>query len=1137
MPEKDSSCEMQELTDIQKSLIQKTQIVYPKLEGFRATEETLKAAIVLRSKEHRQNIPNWKVLVAHSYRELLYNTSENHSFVALGTNLIAHKHPGTTPAHNIKDLLGSYYGFFSDVAHHNISNESTIKNVGSILGIKRLTKISDSEFITMCNRFEEELDKFLGSKKDILDELDQYFENEISEDVIKKILECFKVSPGTKQYFFQKAPLQWFHALQRHGFFQDLLKPVSEEERPFREPAIIYIRRLAEKAPSEFLTFTQSVTMSERTRGELVFTLLDRMSVLPEKEFLEICTRLILEDWLSYVKPPYYASELCKVIARKLYVLKGTSKDYTNLALYLLKPIEPTNDAQPTGYLKVKRSHLSDGFLEDILNPVIQFSSSELIGFLERLSPVYLSYFSTMPRQDRPSPDFKLKVIDNGVFLRDMEYYESDRSNKQINDQLIAFFKRSSEKLLQSEAEKNERAIGDMLTTIDKVLPLTQMMVELRLYLTTLYPAALRDSAYTLLMRYSHISYDRIFSSYHYSQSLHLYFKIFAKEKQNKLLERILSNEFTNSDNLCRAQTYVISCIVEFLSPQWKKTIEEKLGKELHQRIIESPSSLSLNQEPWDREVDTFDYAHSSIQEILVRLHDAEKPEKGISYGKIEKDIEIARKKYIPFLEEILSSDVSIKVIDTVIKGLHATNPDIWLNELEDMIPSLFKGIDALYKRVKSDSHILLEPAHEKNAYQRKGLLMLVTTIGKFLDSLILREESPKKKLCTEYHETLWEWACLFVETPFTTTEEEKKKFSAYDPKKDPSDLLVSSYISIPGIGLRLASTLLYESVPNKNQWPGENHSFTQKERSFFERCMRDDRLVTSYILGRVTSILLFDKVWFESCITQIFRSPEKHPNHFFAAWQGYLAHPTLSTETIDILWPLYEKAIKKRKAEYPLWQQIPQKGLNYDLPDLDYQLGFIVGQAYLIEIIHIDDGRWTFFFDNADENKQLAFCILLRKALRELNNNDRRLKAWVPKVMEAVEWMKKQPSTTEKIKSFILDVLSTQCEAPLKERLQLMNEIIHSLQEVDGNNLRHFYFQIKSAANELPNETFQILLSLKGRLIKQYYDEWYYGPKSYGYIAIEILFKKLPKKSSELRQFISYIIQNGGDESLRALK
>lgn len=434
----------------------------------------------------RNQNPDWMAQSAHSYRDILYPFYRNGADLKREKAFV--KYGSSGKLGQLSADIGHYYGFFSDVAHHNLKGAATnpIANGSK----KDPVPITEAIFTKVAEGFEGILFESLRRQMDAHKEIDGLIGRAAKD--IETTRELIDFNNDARRYFYSKAGEDWLDWLWENGFFSALME-APEDSVGYFYPELDYLDRVAAHAPSRVVDIMLSIPIGpDRFDPEIVDRFARISQSLPAHELARIVPKIRNEKWICLMG---VLNRWGFAYERMLKILADAS-DYSSL----LTLAEPLLEVRPNeSQIKSVRKSMPDNpfcFNEIADTKVFEKLASVDEGHVESALGLVVNTLAAIVRLGNTT-DHEVFEYNDEFLLIDIDFFtvefgEDKTSYRKNLHELAAAVKKLIQRSIGSGCDDTDAA-KRIYDTCLRSLPNSQSTWRLKLFATSLCPILFRD--------------------------------------------------------------------------------------------------------------------------------------------------------------------------------------------------------------------------------------------------------------------------------------------------------------------------------------------------------------------------------------------------------------------------------------------------------------------------------------------------------------------------------------------------------------------------------------------------------------------------------------------------------------------
>lgn len=295
-------------TDKQRELFRRLDEFYKIVNNSKAylSSAVLRGGFVAMSPVSRQINPDWLSQSAHSFRDIIYPFNTKNGKIAKDGESVLQKDKAFEKYGSVGKTnsdIGIYFGFFSNLAHHNF-DDAIASNLVQINteyreGCKNCNGFSPFVFEKIVKDFENLLFDILCRQVDVHKEIDGIIMN------FDKIEEILSLNDDARRYFFAKANSQWLDWLWQNGFLNAIKQKSTDSTKySYTLPELDYLIQMAAVEPQKVTDIILNVDMSkDNFNPEVVDRFLWICSGMSAVQIAQLVDKIKNEEWVKLMAP------------------------------------------------------------------------------------------------------------------------------------------------------------------------------------------------------------------------------------------------------------------------------------------------------------------------------------------------------------------------------------------------------------------------------------------------------------------------------------------------------------------------------------------------------------------------------------------------------------------------------------------------------------------------------------------------------------------------------------------------------------------------------------------------------------------------------------------------------------------
>lgn len=478
------------LSDKQKELCRRLDIFHKVAlsnEGM-APSELFRGALYAMGPMHRRQNPDWMAQAAHSLRDILYPFYKSGASLKREEALVQYGSAGNLD--QLSKSIGQYYGFLSDVAHHNPDAAATNPVING--SKKSPVPITAEIFADVAIGFEGVLFEALRRQIDAHKEIDEFIEKATKDSHALK--ELINFNYDARRYFYSNANETWLDWLWDNGFF-NIVREKTEalSGYSYRSPELDYLAKVAAQVPARVVDIMLAIPICpECFNPEVVDRFLWICQSLPAGQLARVVPKIRYEKWVrlmeNFSRWGFDYERMIKTLA--------DTKDYSSLLILA----EPILEVRPKGEQSQKGnevipdnpfcySEIADSKIFEELSGVDEIHVEPALGLaVHALEKIVRLGNAT----DRGAFE-----IDDECFLIDIDFFTIELGDRQSS------YRKNVRELAAATKKLVQRSIGTKCSSPDSArrlyetymgsLPNSQSLWRLKLFAISLCPDVFKN--------------------------------------------------------------------------------------------------------------------------------------------------------------------------------------------------------------------------------------------------------------------------------------------------------------------------------------------------------------------------------------------------------------------------------------------------------------------------------------------------------------------------------------------------------------------------------------------------------------------------------------------------------------------
>jgi len=1011
------------LSDKQKELCRRLDQFYKTAlnkEGI-APSESFRGALYAMGPMHRRQNPDWMAQAAHSLRDILYPFYKSGAIVKREDAFIQYGSAGNVD--QLDKSIGQYFGFLSDVAHHNLNGAATNPIING--SKKNPVLITEEIFVNVAAGFEGVLFEALRRQIDAHKEIDEYIEKGIEDsEALKKLL---NFNYDARRYFYLKADESWLDWLWKNGFLDGIKEKSEDPTRySYRNPELDYLARVAAKVPRRVVDIMLTVAISrQHFNPEVIDRFLWICQSLPAEQLARIVPKIRNEKWVILMEK---FSRWGFGYERMLEIL-ANARDYSSLLTLaeVILEVRAKEDISKKG----------SGIIAD--NP-FYFSDLRETKVFEHLAGVDDAHVESalalatrvmgnIVRLGETEKDCIFDIND-AFYFANVDFFTIELGNNRhisyrdnMRD-LAAAMKKLAQKSIGSKCDDADAA-KHLYETYIKLLPNSRSMWRLKLFAISLCPDVFKDELRAAFFEI--FDYEKpwpLISGAEYEWALKQGFLILSAEDQRSYVLRVLA--FFGSEDKEEWQKHAGWCLLSSayagLTEKQKDQAKEVFGRELDPTYQPKPSIRDVKvgavrpKAPIDRE----GLSRMPVPVVVEKLKTEWAPEQ---LRKQDKEKDFLKPLNAEGMSNVLQADISKRLEEYLLNAFLFYDRDhldshytySFLIGLYDVLREKkypantdWSGLFKLFIEIvdSAKAREFDHGAREREIFDTwlVGWDGVHDAMADVVQELLKpNEDHPIIDIVSSRSELMKILNYLLMyPDPEPETEHEKLNMIERDPQtgatqytgRDPFNAAINSVRGRAFQAFALFAEKDGLSLP-KNKVP----RISPDVKELYKKCLDEEiTQAVMFLFGHYLPFFYYrDRDWIRGIMPQIFPVDPKKNDLYLAAWEGYLTGNLLYQELFGELSDYYRRAIISDPAKYT-----PRKYFT----DLDEGLAAHIALAFsCFPNFDFNSDLFKLFWKTENAKRYKEFISFIGRSCISREN--------------AGEWIKANKIDIEKLKRF----------------------------------------------------------------------------------------------------------------------
>jgi hypothetical protein len=930
-----------ELSDKQKELCRRLDHFYKIAldnKGISPSSIYRGALYAISPEQTRQN-PDWMAQAAHSLREIIYPFYKSSAVAVIKKGKAFKRYGSVGAVDKLTEVIDHYYGFLSDVAHHNLVHAASNKIIGG--NKKNSVEITGEVLKEIVSGFEDVLFEALRRQLDAHGEIDAFIEKGLQD--YGALIRLINLNDDARHYFYAATDEKWLEWLWQSGLLDPIKeKSVDPTKYYYHTPELEYLAKVALKVPEKVSDIILAITISEEHfNPEVLDRFLWICQSMPAAQLARIVPKIKNENWIRLMDKFNYAG----FEYNKMLETLTEAHDYLSFLILseAVLAIRPREELIKTG-----RS-IADFrlfyFKELVDTKIFELLSNIDNKYLEqalKLTTIVFSNIVKLGEGKKDSTNSIFDLIDLYDFDFFSEHYDESPHLLHRNEmrKLAIVMKKLAQKTIGSKCEEPETA-NHIYNAYIRNLPENELTWRFQLLVMSLCPIAFQSDLRAAFFKiFDNEDYLRLLRWPEYEWTLKKCFSILPEEDQRSYVKRVISL-FGSADKegwIKHLGYNLLSCIYEWLEEPEIKDAQKVFGKALNS-VYQPRASISDIKGGWvspKAPIDQEELSKMPIMEIVGKLKNEWEPKKikkqdqikdilsplnaeGMSKA-IESDIEHRFQEYLS--ESALFFDrnqldphytyaLLNGIFDVIRKKKCPANID-WSGMIELLANIVDSG------KALEFNHGPREREHHDAWLQSWEAVhdAMADVLQATIDGLSPEDFRKQRSNLINISEYL-----LKHPDPTPETENEKIKEIERDPQTGDEKSIGSDPLTIAINSVRGRAFQAFVKFVEKD---GETKQKTtipilspDVKKIFIDCLHKENTRAVMFLFGQYLPFFFYqDREWIRSIVPGIFSDDPKRKNLYLAAWEGYLVQ-NLYLEFFNELADYYKKAIKLDPTEY----------------------------------------------------------------------------------------------------------------------------------------------------------------------------------------------------------------------------
>jgi len=1056
-----------ELSDKQKELCRRLDQFYKIAldnKGISPSSIYRGALYAISPEQTRQN-PDWMAQAAHSLREIIYPFYKKAAVAVIKKGKAFKRYGSVGAVDKLTEVIDHYYGFFSDVAHHNLVHAASNKY---IVGNKKQTvEITGEVLKGIVPGFEDVLFEALRRQIDAHSEIDVFIRKGLED--YETLTKLINLNDDARHYFFAVADQKWLDWLWQSG----LLDPIKEKSDDpikyyYHTPELEYLSKVSLKAPEKVADIILAIPISEEHfNPEVLDRFLWICQSMPAAQLTRIIPKIKKENWIQlmdkYNHAGYEYQKMLETLAKEHEYLSFLTLSEAVLAIRtkeeLIKPGRSIADYS-LFYLK----DLVDTKIFELL-PEIDNS------YLEQALKLITLVFSNIIKLGEATKDQSYGNI-NLIDLYDFDFFSNrhdDTHHISSRDEIrnIAIvMKKLAQKTIGSSLNEPETA-NRLYCAYIQTIPESEVTWRYQLFAMSLCPMVFQaDLRKAFFKIFDNEDYLRLLRGAEYEWTLKKCFSTLSGEDRRLYIKKVnLLFGSADKEGWIRNLGYnLLSCIYGWLEESEIKDAQKVFGKVLNS-AFQPRASLSDFKGGWvspKAPIDQEQLSKMPIMEIVSKLKIEWEPKQ---LTKLDQTKDFLSPLNAEGMSKAIESDIEHRFQEYISEAAlffdrNQLDPHYtyaFLNGIFDVIRKKkcpgninWSGtIKLLSNIVDSGQALEFNQGPREREYHDAWLQSweavhdaMADVLQAVIDELSVAEFRKQRSNLIKVSEYL-----IKHPDPTPETENEKIKEIERDPQTGDEKSIGSDPLTIAINSVRGRAYQAFVKFVEKDGETKQKTAIpilsTDVKKIYVECLYKENTRAVMFLFGQYLPFFFYqDREWIRSIVAEIFNDDPKRKDLYLAAWEGYLVQ-NLYLEFFNELVGYYKKAILLDPADYTSRKY--HKNLDVGLAD-----------HIALAFVHISDFSFnselfkSFWEKNipARHKEFISFIgrySISRDKAKEWNTNQN---IEIEKIKELWDWVLKNNVNSEVLVGFDLWM---DAEKEIFDISWLAKHIRDSLEKING--------------------------------------------------------------------------------------
>lgn len=879
--------------------------------------------------------------------------------------------------------------------------------------------------------------------------IDEFLQGDVFKAVSSELTALISDNFDARQYFYSVADEKWLDWLWENGFL-DLLKeaPDTSDSYGLRTPEVSYLVKVAANASekvTEIILDDDLATTADKFRPELIDQILRICEALPQPQLAQVVPKIHKQEWTRLMeKYNRWGFEY-----EKIFEVLVTSKDYKTLLL-LADSVLAVRSKEEAGRKEGSYGSTNPFYFNELsYTKVFGFLAEVPNEMLEETLALVSQIVSKIVLLGGEAEDGEVFPIHDSFYLFDVDFFSLELDSKKplsFRDdvrELMAVIKTLTNRIIGGNCA-NATLVRRIYEQYIQVLPDSRAMWRFRLYVLSLCPDVFATELRSAYFRLFEVEkYHEIMSDTEYEKALERGFYTLSEEDKELYVTSVIEY-FTRKAKENPDQNWHIRHGSELLT-----MVQNQLTETQKAKVVSSGFTFIANYEPSPSvgeirggtvhtrgPISQDEYDAIALSDIAQKLRSEWSPKQLretfknddflnprnaegagdlIRNGAVKRIQDYVNNSQLFFERDVLDGHYTYSYFRGIEEAIKNNRP---LAQSVDWT-SLINTCLAIAKSGTEDPFKIGRRERESGDAWLAGWDSVHSAIGDVVQMLLKEENGALPVDFATHRDSLLSIISylLTYQDPIPADEELETATSKTSSGGEPQQVTDPFTMAINSARGRAFQAFVYFIYPDGKRFDKDAEvRIAEDVKGVYERTLNaEDTRAIMFMFGHYLPQFYFrDTAWVQTQLPKIFPSAEEKYHLYLAAWEGFLANNLYREMFTDpFLAELYLRGVGDTKIE---------KTRRY-FREPDEGIATHVALAF----IHYDDARFEhplfkLFWEKGTLEQRKEFISFIGRSIVSGDN------------AQINEYIKKNPSVKELLKTFWDWVLETQTEPSLFE-------------------------------------------------------------------------------------------------------